>query len=568
MRTFRLRGDVRRRTAALLATGVLLTGAACSSDDGGGDEAARRSTTTAATAPTPEEAGHACDQGATTDAVEAVPMEGTPSDVTVTSFDGTEIRAHWFPIEGASPDAPAPTVLMGPGWSLAGDTSVDGDPIFGSLSIGALNEAGYNVLTWDPRGFGASTGAATVNAPDAEGRDVQVLLDWVAEQPGAQLDGDGDPRTGMVGFSYGGGIQLTVAAIDCRVDAIVPGLAWHSLETSLFKAETVKLGWSQILVDAAAAGELDPHIPSAYASGRESGVISAEDREWFVSRGPGDAIDAVEIPTLIVQGTVDTLFTLDEALTIHASLVEREVPTKMLWFCGGHGACLTDEGDPDRVSDASFAWLDRWVKGDTSVDTGPAFDLVDQDGTRWTGDAVPPEDGTVVANTDEPTRLELTAEGGSGPTTLTPDSGDILAGLVTGITPAPAENAVEVPIPLTDDVRGGLVVGAPRLTLTYVGTVPDGPRPVRLFAQIVDLDRGVVVGNQVTPVPVVLDGASRSVEVDLEVIAQRLPDVGGEGLVLQIVATTTAYAPPRLGGEVTINAVDLQLPLVSDLAEG
>lgn len=564
MRIFRSRRHVRRRIAAALLAAALLAGTACSSDDGDGDGG---SSTTTPDVPTGDASGHTCDQGATIDAVEAVPVDGTPSDLTVTSFDGTEIRAHWFPIDGASADEPAPTVLMGPGWSLAGDTSVDGDPIFGSLSIGALNERGYNVLTWDPRGFGASTGAATVNAPDAEGRDVQVLLDWVAEQPEAQLDGDGDPRTGMVGFSYGGGIQLTVAALDCRVDAIVPGLAWHSLETSLFKAETVKLGWSQILVDAAASGELDPHITSAYAAGRDEGVISAEDREWFRSRGPGDAVDAVDVPTLIIQGTVDTLFTLDEALTVHASLVERDVPAKMLWFCGGHGACLTDEGDPERVSDASFAWLDRWVKGDASVDTGPAFDVIDQDGTRWSGDDVPSEDSTIIANLPDPATLELTAEGGSGPSPLAPDPEDILAGLVTAITPAPAENAVEVPVPLTDETRGRLVVGAPRLTLTYAGTAPPGGRPVRLFAQIVDRDRGVVVGNQVTPIALTLDGASHDVEVDLEVIAQRLPDAGGEGLVLQIVAVTTAYAEPRLGGEVRIDAAGLQLPLVS-LDEG
>ena len=75
---------------------------------------------------------------------------------------------------------------------------------------------------------------ASVNDPEREGRDVQILLDRVAEQPKAELDAAGDPRAGMIGASYGGGIQLTVASIDCLVDALVPNMAWHSLKTSLY----------------------------------------------------------------------------------------------------------------------------------------------------------------------------------------------------------------------------------------------------------------------------------------------------------------------------------------------
>src|SRR5688500_18946321 len=164
-----------------------------------------------------------------------------------------------------------------------------------------MNDAGYNVLTWDPRGFGQSTGTATVNAADTEGRDVQTLLDWVAEQPEALTEREGDPRVGMVGFSYGGGIQLTVAAIDCRVDVLVPGLAWHSLETSLFKAETVKTCWSGLLITASSTGRVDPHSKSAYDMGLATGTLSDEDRAWFLARGPGEAVDAIDVPTMFVQ---------------------------------------------------------------------------------------------------------------------------------------------------------------------------------------------------------------------------------------------------------------------------
>jgi ABC-2 type transport system ATP-binding protein len=110
------------------------------------------------------------------------------------------------------------------------------------------------------------------------------------------------------------------------------------------------------------------------------------------------------------------------------------------------------------------------------------------------------------------------------------------------------------------------VVGAPKLSFTYRGTVPDGVAPTRVFAQLVDDERKVVVGNQVTPIEVTLDGASHEAEIDLEVVAQRLEP--GQTLTLQLIATTTAYATPRLGGEVTFEQIDIELPVAEDLTEG
>ena len=133
-------------------------------------------------------------------------------------------------------------MLKGPGWGQPGDvnTAGSGYGLFGDLSIHSLQAAGYNVLTWDPRGFGASSGTVESDSPDFEGRDTQRLIDWVAAQPGVQLDAAGDPRMGMVGASYGGGIQLVTAALDCRIDALVPQIAWHSLGTSLFKSRDLE----------------------------------------------------------------------------------------------------------------------------------------------------------------------------------------------------------------------------------------------------------------------------------------------------------------------------------------
>ncbi len=42
-----------------------------------------------------------------------------------------------------------------------------------------------------------------------------------------------DPRVGMLGGSYGGGIQFAAASVDPRIDTIVPLITWNDLSYSL-----------------------------------------------------------------------------------------------------------------------------------------------------------------------------------------------------------------------------------------------------------------------------------------------------------------------------------------------
>src|SRR5215216_6875329 len=143
-------------------------------------------------------------------------------DATVRSFDQTAINTHFFPAAGLAAGKRAPTVLVGPGWSMAGETDENSssEELFGGVGVGTLRAAGYNVLTWDPRGFGSSGGAVEVDSPDYEARDVSALIDWLARQPEAQLDAAGDPRVGMTGVSYAGGVEFVSAPRDKRIDAI------------------------------------------------------------------------------------------------------------------------------------------------------------------------------------------------------------------------------------------------------------------------------------------------------------------------------------------------------------
>jgi ABC-2 type transport system ATP-binding protein len=483
----------------------------------------------------------------------------TARDVIVTSFDGTPISASFFPAEGLAPGQRTPTILETHGWGLTRDKDENSSttPEFGQVGLGPLRRAGFNVLTWDSRGFGESGGTVEVDSKDYEGRDVSALLDWLTHQPEQQLDGPDDPRVGMTGASYAGGIELVAAAIDHRIDAIAPSIAWHSLLTALYRDDLVKGGWAAALAGLGIptatllgiispaglqTGSVDPHIVGALQEGLATGHMSAENKAWFDSRGPGDAlVSQIRAPTLLVQGTADTLFTPSEAIRNFTVLKAHGVPVHMLWFCGGHGVCLT-QADNSRVETRVIGWLRRWLMGDHSADSDPAFEWLADDGQwRSAPDWPPPAGPALLAQ-------------GSGTLAYSPTDTQS-SGLLIAATPSP--NAVNVAIPPPSHHVDA--VGEPQLELSYQGTASD-PRSY-LFAQIVDEQRHLVLGNQVTPIAVTLDGRPHSRTRSLEGVAAAIDP--GARYTLQITGGSSVYGPTRSAGLVRLTEVRLSLPSVA-----
>ena len=536
------------------------------------------------------------------------------TDVTITSFDGTKIAAHWFVGKGVSTGKPAPTILEGPGWSSPGDTATGGGPgagsFFGVPGIANFIDHGYNVLTWDPRGFGQSGGTVEIDDPRYEGRDVQALIDWVAKQPEAQLDqscaasrkkrkrhakgkrrakrpvtcatSPNDPTLGMAGASYGGGIQLVTAALDKRIDAIAPTIAWHSLLTSLFPERNIKFGWGSLLVTLGvqgslsggasspqtAAGRQDPHFYSIFTNGLASGTVTDDDYAWMASHGPDDLVDRIKVPTLLIQGTADTLFPLDEAVTnfnqisdnpwrtaaIKARAKKRNgkkrkkrrvrtavqnVPVKMVWFCGGHGVCLTGAGPgSDYLDQRQLAWFDRYLRGQNGADTGPKFAWIADDAQLRSSDAYPLHPAGQLSGS------------GSGTLPIAPGQG---SGALIFASESP--NAVNVPV--AGPSGDANVVGAPHLDLTYHGTA--APQKTWVYAQFVNPRNGTVLGNIATPIPVTLDGQTHTISRDLEMVAGRAP--AGGGYTLQLTASSSLYDLQRSAGVLTFDDIKATMPL-------
>ena len=481
-------------------------------------------------------------------------------DAFVSSFDGTPIAVHFYGPTTRPAGGVAPTVLVGSPYPSPGETRIDED-VGDRIGLATLRGAGYNVLTWDPRGIGSSAGSIMFDSPAFEGRDARAIVDFVAEQPEAQLDAPGDPRIGMSGTSYGGTIQYIAAALDPRVDAIVPDIGWASLTTALRRGGAVKTGWLAPLcgldvVPNAVEGEANATEVKPVTASDElkavclegvRGALSVGSRKWIADHGPGALIEQIRAPTLIMQGTTDTLFALDQAREAFAALRANRVPAKMIWYCGGHVACDFDAGDPRTLARAGLAWLNRWLRQDAAVDTGPPFE--------WQAG-----DSTWRAGPDYPLAPIGALEGiGSGSLTIGAEDSP-LRGL--GRAAGPARNAVEVRLPAPRFEAD--IVGNPHVRLVYRGRA----KPARTFvyAQVVDDEADRVLGGLATPLPVILDGRERSVERPLEAIAER----GGPASLyrLQITPGAATYELQRSKGRISIYGAFGSLPLVDATKSG
>jgi ABC-2 type transport system ATP-binding protein len=487
------------------------------------------------------------------------PGTPVPRDVKVISFDGTPIYVHFMPAVGLKAGQQAPTILDGPGLALPGATNPNAakDEFLPNQVIGILplRQDGYNVVTWDPRGEWNSGGELQIDSPDFEAKDVSAIISWLATRPEVDLNSPGDPEIGMVGASYGGGIQLVAAATDPRIDAIVPTIAWNSLNTSLYKDQAFKSSWGTLLSAALllTGARANPAILPAAIIGDLTGQIPPADQQLLADRGPGDLVGDITAPTMLVQGTVDTLFTLAEADANAKVLMANGVPTKVEWFCGGHGACLTSTNDGVLIQQNTLAWLDRYVKGNTLVPTGPQFEWVDQHGTEFSSTVYPVPQGTpIVASSVKSAVLPLLPFiGGSGPQLKVTSLGPIgaLLGIPSG---SKAVNAVNLTIPAATTTT--YIVGAPHLSFTYSGMGTSS----HVYAQLVDDTTGLVLGNLVTPVPVTLDGQTHTVSVPMEMVAQTFSP--GQTLTLQLVASAFPYETITSTGQLDVSSMNLSLP--------
>ncbi len=547
----------------------------------------------------------------------------------IISFDGTAIVYNLFePLHPAARSLY--TILEGPGWGGAGDTSPDEQ----------LIAAGYGEMTWDPRGFGQSGGVAEVDSPAAEGRDVSALIDKVLTgrpeiavdragrggQPRYRNDrrssnSYGEPVVGMTGVSYGGGIEFATAAFDKRVKAIAPGWAWNNLDYSLYPGNVIKLGWDELLYgaglgegaaehlqgDAQGApnggdggqqtGGFDPMIHYSEVTGSALGYPDHTTLAWFAQRsmavyGAGPAGHVPDVPTLLIQGTVDTLFNLNDAWNNYLEIKAHypALPVKMIAFCGGHVSCPT--GAPpsganysDTASSSSpvapgesagtytenetIAWFNHYLRGAGRGDGMPGRDNVvyqDQNGNFYGVPAFPTANSPgTAAYVSAPFSGTLVAHGaptGAGPSGLD-------TAVTDGATSSGDPGQVTVPV-LTAPAHADVpIVGIGHVD----GSVTVNGNAAELFFRLIDKNTGDVVDLQTEPLRIdnldlqdnggnpTLPPSPQQISLDLAGTAYDLP--AGDTLELQVSTSTDSYTPNRGTAVVTPASGRVSVPTLA-----
>lgn len=137
---------------------------------------------------------------------------GVPcEDVTFLARDGTLLRGWWMLTSSSHP-----TIVVAPGQGGSADGDVP--------AAVRLARHGFNVLLFDFRGHGRSAGEM-VTFGYGEVLDLRGALDWLEQR--------GIHRAGVLGFSMGGAVAITTAALDARVGAVVADSPFARLHTVL-----------------------------------------------------------------------------------------------------------------------------------------------------------------------------------------------------------------------------------------------------------------------------------------------------------------------------------------------
>ena len=256
---------------------------------------------------------------------------------------------------------PAPAVLLAHG--------------FGGSKSDLTSEAttlarhGYVVLAYTARGFGKSGGLVHLDAPAYEVADASKLVSYLATLPQVQKDAPGDPRVGVAGSSYGGGLALMLAGTDKRIDAVGADITWNNLTSALFPNATgsapgvfKKLWAGYLFQDAVGAkptaaggcGRFAPDVCAAYQQAARTGTANAQITALLDASSPSSILAKITAPTLLSQGEQDSLFPLAQADANARGIAAHGTRVKVLWRAGGHDA----PGDTTDLVAPLEKWLD------------------------------------------------------------------------------------------------------------------------------------------------------------------------------------------------------------------
>ena len=359
------------------------------------------------------------------------------------------IDADLYKPHSASPANRAPAILTTNGFGGSkGDQAGLGR---------AFAQRGYAVLSYTGLGFPNSGCKISLDDPAVDGVAASHLVTFLggggtAAYTSSDLAGTSggpgtlgvdftrlddaathDPRVGMIGGSYGGGIQFATAATDPRVDTLVPLITWNDLRYSLAPNNTAftsgvtyadqtpgteKVGWTGLffgvgIADGVQGATIDPKRNVGCPNFVQEACVAKATLDTLGYPTPdtfrltdrvsvGHYLDKVRVPVFLIQGENDTLFNLQEAVATYRGLKARKVPVSMAWQSWGHSGGANGRSDAapgeldlsgQHIEDTYLGlriknWFDHYLKGSRSAPVGPEFAWF-RDWVSYTGSAAP-----------------------------------------------------------------------------------------------------------------------------------------------------------------------------------
>lgn len=228
-----------------------------------------------------------------------------------------------------------------------------------------LAEAGYTMLSFDYRGFGASEGQRALLLPQDQVEDTVTALEYLA----TQVPGVDPARIGLYGTSFGGGIAALAATRSPRAKAlvmtvpVVSGSHWLRSISRWYEFEALRKRALAAIARKAATGEIeigerleimlpDPQAMERYAERTPMAIETA----WHVlHHEPIEHAHKLTIPVMMLGAEDDSLVPYEQT----AMFFERVTAQKRLEaFPAGNHWLFYDEGLP-RAAQLAIDWFSR-----------------------------------------------------------------------------------------------------------------------------------------------------------------------------------------------------------------
>ena len=273
-------------------------------------------------------------------------LAATPQQLTIAASDGAKLACSVVVPDTPAPAGGYPSVMLFHG---LGGKHEDLEP----LATQFLAPAGYETLECDARGHGLSEGLFGLDGP-RDVQDTRELFTWLSTRTG-------NTSIGALGISLGGGAVWNAAVAGVPFKAIVPVITWTNLATALAPQGLSKSGLVQLLASYVPESRWDPELLAAKSSLITSTNMAAV-TTLAASRSPLAKLSSLQTPTLMIQGRMDFLFDIDQALAAYKVL---KGPKRLYVGNLGHPPGISPASAPDAAIywGEAVKWFDRFLKG-------------------------------------------------------------------------------------------------------------------------------------------------------------------------------------------------------------